>query len=106
MAIVKVAGRRARRKAVLSAYNTLAYAMGAYFQQAREQRNLDQEDVATLAKMNQTQVSWIETGRWENTGSERLREYIQAVKLPNESALIEVVEGLDTIAANLPKALA
>lgn len=106
MTIVKVSGRRARRKAVLSAYNTLALSLGAYFQQARMQRNLDQTDVAKMTGMSQSQVSYIETAEWQHADNESLRQYIRAIQLPNETLLIETIEALDAICERLPEALA
>ena len=106
MAIVRVTGRRARRKAVLSAYNTLVFAIGAYFQQAREAKQLDQEDVAERTGMTQTHVSWIETGEWDKSGPERVRAYIRVVGLPNAARIIRVLEALDQVCEELPRAIA
>lgn len=105
MPTIKVTGRRARRKAVLSAYNTLVYSLGAYFQSVREHRGLDQEDVASKTGMGQTHVSWIETGAWDHAGEDRVRDYIRAIRLPNESLLMDVLEELDDLHRVLPRSL-
>ena len=105
MPIIPVRGRRSTRKAVFSAYNTLVYAVGAYLQSYRVARGLDQGTVASQANIDQSDVSGIENGHWDEMSNERLRAYIRVVRIPNEARVVQLIDSLDKVHSQLPAAL-
>ena len=105
MASIPVRGRHARRKAVLSAHNTLVFAIGAYLQHARIARGLDQGDVAAAANIDQSYVSSIENGGWDESGDNRVRAYLEHVGIPNQNALLTLTQTMSKLRQDLLDAL-
>ncbi|NQU97431.1 MAG: helix-turn-helix transcriptional regulator [Chloroflexi bacterium] len=70
-------------------------------QHARIARGLDQDDVAAAANIDQSYVSSIENGGWEESGDSRVRAYLEHIGIPNQNAILTLTQTMSKLHQDL-----